>query len=215
MATDKKRVPLGTILIIAGLAAILAASAIWLYNDMEERRVAEYSRQQAEVLLNAIAGGVPVDGKTGDRGLVADARAGDEPFSDILDDLSYVLLDEEAYMGVLRIPKLNLILPVNVTWSYPALKKTPCRYAGTIEKGDIVIAAHNYNTHFGNINTLAEGDPVIFTDVEGGVYHYYAAYIETVQPSDTYSVVNSAYDLTFFTCTYGGQARVVVRCLRE
>jgi sortase (surface protein transpeptidase) len=35
----------------------------------------------------------------------------------------------------------------------------------------------------------------------------------TVPPSSVYEVTHSEYDLTLFTCTYGGQARVVVRCV--
>ena len=83
-----------------------------------------------------------------------------------------------------------------------------------IEDGNIVIAAHNYKAHFGNITTLQEEDQVIFTDVSGNENRYYVAGIETVEPIDVEGVINSLYDMTLFTCTYGGKARVVVGLLK-
>ena len=41
-------------------------------------------------------------------------------------------------------------------WSYPALKTSPCRYAGTPEEG-LVIAAHNYEQHFARLSLLTAG----------------------------------------------------------
>ena len=40
-------------------------------------------------------------------------------------------LDGEQYIGVLELPTLSLTLPVQSQWSYPALKVSPCRYAGS------------------------------------------------------------------------------------
>ena len=32
-------------------------------------------------------------------------------------------------------------------WSYPSLKKAPCRYTGSAEENSLIIAAHNYKRH--------------------------------------------------------------------
>jgi sortase A len=42
-----------------------------------------------------------------------------------------ITVKEESYIGVIQIPSLNLELPVNSEWSYPKLKHSPCRYAGS------------------------------------------------------------------------------------
>ena len=43
------------------------------------------------------------------------------------------------------------------SWSYPKLKVAPCRYRGSAYLDDLIIAAHNYDRHFGRINTLLPG----------------------------------------------------------
>lgn len=65
-------------------------------------------------------------------------------------------LDGAEWLGWLSIPSLELELPVQAEWSYPALKTSPCRYAGTPEAG-LVIAAHNYEQHFARLNLLTAG----------------------------------------------------------
>ena len=99
-------------------------------------------------------------------------------------------------------------------WSYPKLRRAPCRYWGSAEKGNFVIFAHNYSRHFGSIRDLATGDPVQFVSADGRVYRYTVEKIETLEKSDADKMVNSGYDLTLFTCTYGGRRRVTVRLSR-
>ena len=73
-------------------------------------------------------------------------------------------------MGVLTIPVLDLELPVLTDWSYEKLKKAPCHYYGSCHEKDFVIAAHNYNAHFGRLSKLQAGDDVMFTDVSGNMH---------------------------------------------
>ena len=117
------------------------------------------------------------------------------------------------YIGALDIPSLSL--PVMSDWSYPLLRVSPCRYYGSAYTGDMVIAAHNYSAHFGTLKNLAPGDEVAFTDMDGNVFHYEVALIETLQPYDVDILLEDGWDLTLFTCTPGGQSRVTVRCIEE
>ena len=126
--------------------------------------------------------------------------------------IKYVLIDGVAYIGVLNIPALNLNLPVNCVLDMPALKKTPCRFSGSIYGNNLVIAAHRMKAHFGKLDTLTVGQAVILTDVDGVEHHYIVTGLETVDPSSTEYVIHSDSELTLFTCTYGGRARVIVRC---
>ena len=97
-------------------------------------------------------------------------------------------------------------------WSYARLRIAPCREFGTAAGGDLVIAGHNYRRHFGRLKELAAGDEVQFTDMDGTVYLYAVAAVETVQPEEVDKVVNSGHDLTLYTCTLGGKTRVTVWC---
>lgn len=120
--------------------------------------------------------------------------------------------DGYSYIGYLSIPSLGLELPVMSEWSYPNLEHSPCRYSGSAEERNLVIAAHNYIRHFGPIKHLSVGDEVYFTSMEGVVYPYQVEEIDTLSPAAVEEMTAGDYDLTLFTCTYGGKNRVTVRC---
>ena len=123
-------------------------------------------------------------------------------------------VDGQKYIGVLRIPDLSLELPVISNWSYPNLKNAPCRYAGSAYMNNMVIAAHNYYSHFGHLKDLSPGDEVTFTDVGGNVFQYEVSALEILSPFAVEEMTNGDWDLTLFTCTVGGQSRVTVRCVQ-
>ena len=123
-------------------------------------------------------------------------------------------IDGRDYIGILRIPTLDLTLPIISQWSYPDLKVAPCRYEGSAYTDDLILAAHNYPAHFGNLKTLHPGDQVSFTDIDGNQFHYQVVELETLQPTAIEEMEAGEWDLTLFTCTLGGQSRVTVRCER-
>ena len=86
---------------------------------------------------------------------------------------------------------------------------------GSSRTDDLVIAAHNYESHFGKIGTLALGDEVRFTDMDGIENHYTVSAIEVHDPTDVEAVEHSGHDLVLYTCTYGGKTRIVVFCDRS
>ena len=126
--------------------------------------------------------------------------------------MAFVEADGLCWIGELEIPSLQLTLPVADPWSYPSLKKAPCRYTGSAEENSLIIAAHNYKRHFGNIGLLPEGATVKFTAVSGDVYEYEVEKVETLNPYAVDEMLSGDWDLTLFTCTYGGRKRVTVRC---
>lgn len=123
-------------------------------------------------------------------------------------------IDGQLYIGVLRIPSLSLELPVIGEWSYPRLNIAPCRYTGSVYLDNMVIAAHNYFTHFGYLKNLSPGDEITFTDLDGNVFRYRVAELEILEPYAVEEMTGSGWDLSLFTCTVGGQYRVTVRCER-
>ena len=182
----------GVILISLGAVLILAALLLLLYNRSEDRRAG----QEAESLLEDV------------RSTMA-ANADPEPQEEPAEEITY------DYAGVIAIPDLSLELPVIDQWSYARLKVAPCRQSGAAADGDLVIAAHNYKSHFGYLDRLEPGASVIFTDMEGTVYRYAVEEIRQLEPEDVEdvsSVFSSEYPLVLYTCTPGGKARVAVFC---
>ena len=182
----------GVILISLGAVLILAALLLFLYNRSEDRRAG----QEAESLLEDV------------RSTMA-ANADPEPQEEPAEEITY------DYAGVIAIPDLSLELPVIDQWSYARLKVAPCRQSGAAADGDLVIAAHNYKSHFGYLDRLEPGASVIFTDMEGTVYRYAVEEIRQLEPEDVEdvsSVFSSEYPLVLYTCTPGGKARVAVFC---
>ena len=182
----------GVILISLGAVLILAALLLFLHNRSEDRRAG----QEAESLLEDVRSSMA-------------ANAAPEPQEEPAEEITY------DYAGVIAIPNLSLELPVIDQWNYARLKVAPCRQSGAAADGDLVIAAHNYKSHFGYLDRLEPGASVIFTDMEGTVYRYAVEEIRQLEPEDVEdvsSVFSSEYPLVLYTCTPGGKARVAVFC---
>lgn len=120
--------------------------------------------------------------------------------------------EDPAFLGVLSVPAVSLTVPVLAEWSYYHLTLAPCRDCGSVETGDLVIAAHNYDTHFGRLSRIAPGDSVYFTDMAGSTTEYAAASVEQRDPSDAEGVRDSGYPLVLYTCSWDCTARVTVFC---
>ena len=121
-------------------------------------------------------------------------------------------IDGRSYIGVLDIPALELSLPIISEWSYDALQIAPCRYSGSAYLDNLVIAGHNYRSHFASLPQLQPGDTVTFTDMDGNVFSYEVSSLETLSPYAISDMTSGDWDLTLFTCTVGGQSRLAIRC---
>lgn len=120
-------------------------------------------------------------------------------------------LDGRDYVGVLEIPSLELSLPIQDEWSDRLLKYSPCRYEGTIYDG-MIIAGHNYKSHFAKLKQLLPGDEVRFIDLDGNIWNYVVSGTEVIAGYDVERMKSGDWDLTLFTCTYGGENRYTLRC---
>ena len=193
----------GTILMTIGLLLLAAALFLAGYNIWDEHR-AEGSAQQ---VLDQLVSETPQP----------EPLAPEEPTPEYIlhpeMDMPTVEIDGSRYIGRVTIPALGLELPVMSQWSYPNLKIAPCRYQGSAYTGDLIIAGHNYRTHFGPLKNLRVGDAVLFTDADGNQFRYTVAQVETLAKTAVEEMAAGDWDLTLFTCTLGGQTRVTVRCV--
>ena len=72
--------------------------------------------------------------------------------------------------------------------------------------------AHNFEWHFGQISKLSEGAEVSFVDMEGNVFRYEVVAKDVLDPAAIEEMTAGDFDLTLFTCTYGGAQRVTIYC---
>ena len=136
-------------------------------------------------------------------------------YQDVLNmEMPTTKIDGNLYIGTLKILKLDLSLPIMNKSSSSNLKIAPCRYYGSVYTNDMIIAAHNYRSHFFRIHELQEHDQIIFIDIDGNEFIYEVSAIEILEPIDVDKMIHNDYDLTLFTCTVGGEKRIVVRCNR-
>ena len=95
------------------------------------------------------------------------------------------------------------------------MKISPCRYTGSVYLNNMVICAHNYESHFGKLKELNVGDAVYFTDMDGNEFCFQVKEIDTLDYDAVDEMVSGDWDLTLFTCTIGGGSRVTVRCSKS
>lgn len=127
-------------------------------------------------------------------------------------DMPVIEIDGYDYIGYLSIPALDLELPVLSTCDLEGLNIGSCRQFGSIRSYDMTIAGHNYDSHFGKLKLLQAGDLVLFTDVKGQTTSFVVCAKEVLAATAVEKVRNSGWDLTLYTCTYGGHQRLLVGC---
>lgn len=197
----------GIVFIALGAVLILSALLLLLYN----RHEADLAGKEAEILLSDVE--AAIGGQTSSGG-PTDPTEETETEPTLPPELPVVHLNGYDYVGYVEIPALELKLPVMATWDYDLLQVAPCRQFGSSRTDDLVIAAHNYVTHFGYLKKLIPGDTVVFTDMDGIVNTYAVEKTETLDPTSVDAVKNSGCDLVLYTCTIGGKTRVCVFCNR-
>ena len=199
---------IGIVCMIVGIL-LIASAALMLFQNQREAR-------QAQLAVEAVMPQLVEK--------IQQARSTDEPYREDTVPMAYPApydtemtqaeIDGYAYVGFVAIPALGLELPVMADWDYDRLKISPCRYAGSYKADDLVIMAHSYARHFRDLDELTAGDTVIFTDMDGIVTQYAVAAVDILTPYAVEEMVSGDYDLTLFTCTYGGGSRITVRCDR-
>lgn len=192
----------GKLLMTIGLLLIAAAFLLMVYNIWESKK----AENMSEEILNQI--------KDGQDENVSSDDADEKPLYEIYPDMEMPVLtiDGVDYIGILTVPSLGLELPVAGNWSYPNLRRSPCRYKGSAYSNDMIIAGHNYSRHFGGLKNLAIGEEISFRDVDGHIFQYQVDDIEIIPGTAVEDMDAGEWDMTLFTCTYGGKSRVTIRC---
>lgn len=204
----------GVCCVIFGAVLLIAALSLIFYNSKENER----GGMAAESALAELKDGIPEPTEENTDFEIPENDIFDEYETEVSEpdvEDATMMVDEYGYIGIVALPDLGIELPVMSEWSYPNLKISPCRYKGTVAGRDIIIAAHNYRSHFGTLQELSGGETVYFRTVDGVVHEYAVTEVVQISGTDIEAMeFGSAenWDLTLFTCTLGGQSRVTVRC---
>ena len=141
--------------LMLGSALVLAAVCLYVYDRLEDARAGAQAAsavsqlRQSQSIAAVSETEQPAD--SAESLPTEDAESEPEPVSET--PASSI---EREYLGVLTIPTLGLELPVQTEWSKANLKVSPCRQCGSTAGGDLVIAAHNYKSHFGRLSSLSK-----------------------------------------------------------
>lgn len=182
-------------LIILGILCILLSITLYIKNKYQELDTGKKSKE----ILDIIEAKINVSDK--------------EEIKSNTEDL-VLNISGYDYIGVINIPSLNIKLPIMRETDYDRLAISPCKYYGNITTNDLVLCAHDYINQFGKISNLKEDDIVIITDVLGNNYVYKVVLTEELNPTDITNMIDSPFDLTLYTCSYGALKRITVRCNR-
>ena len=198
----------GTVMMVIGLLLLAGALFLTLYNIYDAKRAEE----AAKAIIPPLQEGMEQKGEAMEE---TENSSNAHLFVDPDRSMPAIEIDGYRYVGILEIPALDMQLPIMEEWDYSRLKIAPCLYEGSAYKDNMVIAGHNYAKHFSPIKNLPVGSKIIFTDGENRVFEYEIGWIEVLDGTAVEEMVTGDWDLTLFTCTYGGEARYAVRCLRK
>ena len=193
----------GILFVTVGAVLLLSALLLFFYSEYEEY----HAGQEAERVLDGIQSVIAVQTES-------PVSAAEGEVETLPAEMPVAEIDGYECVGYISIPDLDLELPVMAEWDYSRLKIAPCRHFGSSRTDDLVIAAHNYKTHFGNLSRLKTGAEIRFTDMDGIENLYRLVRLEILSPDAVDAVQNSGYDLVLSTCTPGGATRVVACCDR-
>lgn len=197
----------GIILLILGTVLIGSALSLLLYNQQEDIQAS----QSVDDLMEKIQATIQQPTTTP---ALEPSESETAPLETRPAEMETMIIDGYEYIGYLSIPTLELELPVMAQWDYARLKIAPCRESGATATDNLVIAAHNYDSHFGRLKQLQPGENITFTEMDGFFNTYRVEKTVILEPNQVEDVLLSDYDLVLYTCTKGGATRVVVYCNR-
>ena len=206
----------GFALIILGIILLLGSAGLLIHNQREDAMAGKVAGEQLSLLVEQIRvqkeeSQPPTATPEEEDALIQELTPlpTTEETEILMDEIQ---VDGKGYIGYISFPTLELDLPVMSQWTVEKLYTSPCHYFGSVQEGNLVIMAHNYSRHFGRITELRSGDPVYFINAFGEPFFYQVEFQEILPSNCIPQLTSGEFDLTLFTCTYGGANRITVRC---
>ena len=140
------------------------------------------------------------------------------------DDSSFLEYSENSntfdIIGMIKIESLNINYPILSNYSNELLKIAPCRISGPLpnQKGNLCIAAHNYNnsTFFSNIALLQSSDKITIYDASGNAVDYFVYLNYETDANDLSCMLsNEDREVTLITCNNLNQNKRIIIKAKE
>lgn len=216
----------GWLCIAMGIVMLCAAGALHLINEQQDKLAGQNSAVLLEMMREEMlyGGGLPhVPAATAEPTVEPTVEPEPEPAPELpleetpVEEPELPLMEFDGYslMGILTAPSVDVELPILGEWNYTLLQVAPCRYSGSIAEENLILLGHNFKSHFDSLKNIAVDDPVEFLSADGELHKYTVAEIEMLHKYDVDKLERDEYALTFFTCTRGGEHRLVIRCVPE
>lgn len=216
----------GWLCIAMGIVMLCAAGALHLINEQQDKLAGQNSAVLLEMMREEMlyGGGLPhVPAATAEPTVEPTVEPEPEPAPELpleetpVEESELPLMEFDGYslMGILTAPSVDVELPILGEWNYTLLQVAPCRYSGSIAEENLILLGHNFKSHFDSLKNIAVDDPVEFLSADGELHKYTVAEIELLHKYDVDKLERDEYALTFFTCTRGGEHRLVIRCVPE
>ncbi len=206
----------GVALIFLGFVLLIGSALLLIHNFREDQQAGIAAGEQLSLLVEQIRvqkeeQQIPTASPEEEEALIQELQPvpDTEEAEIVMDEIQ---VDGKGYIGYISFPTLELDLPVMSQWTVEKLYTAPCHYFGSVQEGNLVIMAHNYTRHFGRITELKNGDPVYFINAFGEAFFYEVEFQEILPSNCIPQLTSGEFDLTLFTCTYGGANRITVRC---
>ena len=129
--------------------------------------------------------------------------------------------NQNNYLGLLVIDKINLEYPIFNEFSEENLKISICKFSGNNlnENGNITILGHNYkNKFFGKLEKLEINDKITI-DSNGEKFNYYIFKIYETDSNDLdclNPIYNNSKEITLVTCKNNNKKkRLIVKAIKK
>lgn len=187
------------ILMLVGLGLILVAILTAMINFYKE----EKANLSSNNILEQVESEIPYVEK-GEKEIT--------PSTSAINEMPTIELGSNSIVGILEIPTQGLKVPILSELSNNLLQIAPCRYTGSVYLDNMILAGHNYQSHFGLLYNITIGEKVIFTTINQDVFFFEVIQIEYIDGNDVTGMLSGDWDLTLFTCTTNGLNRLTLRC---
>ena len=155
----------GIAIVAVGAALILSALVLLLHNRYADARAG----REAETLLAGVEAAIsqgtadgPEETRRQETRPTGEENGTEPTAAEALDpEMPVAMLEGYGYVGYVEIPALGLKLPVMSDWDYTRLEIAPCRQFGSSRTDDLVIAAHNFESHFGRRKEMLQDIAVL------------------------------------------------------